>query len=235
MPGIDIGAPERTERRSGRRGSPKRSPVVASRRASASRHTAGVTASGAAQKLAERAKAWERKADHLVMRLREQAAANPRWLPFLRLIEEADDAADALEEAAFILSLIAEGHHRGWNAELRGTLSRLADRVLEATQDHVKAVAVARMIDEASLAQDQDEFLAACWRVVNAEKACDLLTREARRLIARHVPDAAAALTLGNDFAAALEASTDALLRTGYAMRGLVFKRIGADGEGRRA
>lgn len=188
----------------------------------------------AAQKLAERAKAWERKADHLVMRLREQAAANPRWLPFLRLIEEADDAADALEEAAFILSLIAEGHHRGWNAELRGTLSRLADRVLEATQDHVKAVAVARMIDEASLAQDQDEFLAACWRVVNAEKACDLLTREARRLIARHVPDAAA-LTLGNDFAAALEASTDALLRTGYAMRGLVFKRIGADGEGRRA
>lgn len=234
MPGIDIGAPERTERRSGRRGSPKRSPVVASRRASASRHTAGVTASGAAQKLAERAKAWERKADHLVMRLREQAAANPRWLPFLRLIEEADDAADALEEAAFILSLIAEGHHRGWNAELRGTLSRLADRVLEATQDHVKAVAVARMIDEASLAQDQDEFLAACWRVVNAEKACDLLTREARRLIARHVPDAAA-LTLGNDFAAALEASTDALLRTGYAMRGLVFKRIGADGEGRRA
>ncbi|PWR17823.1 DUF47 family protein [Zavarzinia compransoris] len=188
----------------------------------------------AARRLAERAKVWERKADHLVMRLREQAAGNPRWLPFLRLIEEADDAADALEEAAFILSLIAEDHHQGWTGELRAAIQRLADRVLEATQDHVKAIAVARMLDEASLAEDQDEFLAACWRVVNAEKACDALTREARRLFARRVTDAAA-LTLGNDFAAALETSTDALLRTGYAMRDLVFTRVGADGEKRRA
>lgn len=67
----------------------------------------------AARKLDERAKAWERKAEHLVMRSREQAEHNPRWQPFLRLIEIADDAADALEEAAFLLSLIAEGHHQG--------------------------------------------------------------------------------------------------------------------------
>lgn len=188
----------------------------------------------AARKLAERAKAWERKADHLVIRLRDQAAVNPRWLPFQRLIECADDAADALEEAAFILSLIAEDHHRGWNDELRAALRRLADKVLEAAQDHVKALAVARTLTEASLAEDQDEFLAVCWRVVNAEKLCDALTREARRLFARHVSDAAT-LALGNDFAAALEASTDALLRAGYAMRGLVFERVGADREGRRA
>jgi len=187
----------------------------------------------AARKLSERAKAWERKADHLVMRLRDQAGVNPRWQPFLRLIECADDAADALEEAIFILSLIAEDHHQGWNAELRASLCGLADKVLEAAQDHVRALAVARTLDEASLAEDQEEFLAVCWRVVDAEKLCDVLTREARRLIARHVSDAAG-LTLGNDFAAALEASTDALLRTGYAMRGLVFTRIGADQEWRR-
>jgi uncharacterized protein Yka (UPF0111/DUF47 family) len=187
----------------------------------------------AARKLSDRAKAWERKADHLVMRLRDQAAGNARWLPFLRLIECADDAADALEEAVFILSLIAEDHH-GWNDELRAALRRLADKVLEAAQDHVKALAIARTLNEASLAEDQDEFLAACWRVVNAEKLCDALTREVRRLFVRHVSDAAT-LSLGTDFAAALEASTDALLRTGYAMRGLVFSRVGADHEGRRA
>jgi uncharacterized protein Yka (UPF0111/DUF47 family) len=184
----------------------------------------------AARKLAERAKTWERKADHLVIRLRDQAAGNPRWLPFLHLIEMADDAADALEEAAFILSLIAEDHDQGWNPELRATLGGLADRVLQAAQDHVRTVAIARTLGEASLARDQDEFLAACWRVVDAEKACDAMTREARRLFARHVTDAAA-LMLGNDFAAALEASTDALLRTGYGMRGLVFTRVGADSE----
>lgn len=188
----------------------------------------------AARKLSERAKVWERKADHLVMRLRDQAAGNARWLPFLRLIECADDAADELEEAVFVLSLIAEHNHHGWNDELRAALRRLADKVLDAAQDHVKALAVARTLNEASLAEDQDEFLAACWRVVNAEKLCDALTRDVRRLFVRHVSDAAA-LSLGTDFAAALEASTDALLRTGYAMRGLVFTRVGADHQGRRA
>lgn len=188
----------------------------------------------ATQKLAERAKAWERKADHLVIRLREQAGLNPRRLPFLRLIECADDAADALEEAAFLLSLIAEDHHRGWNDELRALLRRLADKVLEAAQDHVKALAVARTLTEASLAEDHDEFLDVCWRVVNAERSCDALTRDARRLFARYVSDAAS-ITLGNDFAGALEATTDALLQTGYAMRGLVFTRVGADREGSQA
>lgn len=187
-----------------------------------------------AGRLADRAKAWERKADHLVMRLRDQAALNPRRRPFLRLIESADDAADALEEAAFILSLIAEGRHQGWNDEVRAALRRLADKVLEAAQDHVKALAVARTLTDASLAEDHDEFLAVCWRVVNAERVCDALTREVRRLFACHVQDAAA-FGLGNDLAAALEASTDALLRTGYAMRDLVFTRVGADREGRRA
>jgi uncharacterized protein Yka (UPF0111/DUF47 family) len=188
----------------------------------------------AARKLSERAKVWERKADHLVMRLRDQAAGNARWLPFLRLIECADDAADELEEAVFVLSLIAEHNHHGWNDELRAALRRLADKVLDAAQDHVKALAVARTLNEASLAEDQDEFLAACWRVVNAEKLCDALTRDVRRLFVRHVSDAAA-LSLGTDFAAALEASTDALLRTGYAMRGLVFTRVGANHQERRA
>lgn len=188
----------------------------------------------AAQKLGDRAKAWERKADRLVISLRDQADINPRRLPFLRLIECADDAADALEEAAFILSLIAEDHHAGWNDALRTLLRRLADKVLEAAQDHVKAIAVARTLGEASLSQDHDEFLDVCWRVVNAERSCDALTRDARRLFARHVSDAAS-LSLGNDFASALEASTDALLQTGYAMRGLVFTRVGADREGRQA
>lgn len=51
----------------------------------------------AAHKLAERAKGWERKPDQMVIRLREEAFRNPHRQPFLRVIECADDAADALE------------------------------------------------------------------------------------------------------------------------------------------
>jgi uncharacterized protein Yka (UPF0111/DUF47 family) len=181
----------------------------------------------AAQKLADRAKVWERKADHLVMSSRDQAVRNPRWRPFLHLIEQADDCADGLEEAAFILSLIAEDHHQGWNDQVRLAMRQLADKVLEAAQDHVKAVAVARTLTEASSSDDHEEFLSVCWRVVNAERQCDSLMREVRRTLSRHVDDAAT-LSLGTDFAAALEEATDALLRTGYAMRELAFARVGA-------
>ena len=49
----------------------------------------------AATTFADRAKTWERQADELVMRLREQADRQPHRLPMLRLIERADDVADA--------------------------------------------------------------------------------------------------------------------------------------------
>ena len=187
----------------------------------------------AAHRLAERAKGWERKADEMVIRLREEAVRNPHRQPFLRVIECADDAADALEEAAFLFSLIGEGRHKGWTAEIRAALSRLAGQVLDATQDHVRALAIARALDEESTADDHAEFLSACWRVVNAERASDALTRDLRRMLVTGIEDAAT-LQLATDFGAALEQSTDALLRTGYALRTLILARAGVSREGGR-
>jgi hypothetical protein len=90
----------------------------------------------AAAKLASRAKVWERKADHLVMQAREKAQRQPRWRSVARLVEQSDDVADALEEGAFLISLIADDHRKGWSEEVRGVLSHLAATVLQATQDH---------------------------------------------------------------------------------------------------
>jgi uncharacterized protein Yka (UPF0111/DUF47 family) len=137
----------------------------------------------AAKELAARAKAWERRADHLVMQAREQAERQPRWQPFARLLEQSDDVADALEEAAFLMSLIADHHQQGWNGEVRKVLSRLAATVEGATQDHVKALAIARGLGAQSEAADSDAFLAATWQVLRAERECDELLREARRII----------------------------------------------------
>lgn len=181
----------------------------------------------AAARFAERAKAWERKADQLVITVRERAERATRWQTYLHLIERADDAADALEDAAFLLSLIAENHHRGWNGEIRAGLQQLADTTLRATQDHVRVLAIASTLTGASNADDQEEFLSTCWRVVNAERQCDTLARTLRRLLVREIDDAAT-LSLTTDFVAAIESTTDALLRTGYAMREIAFKRFGA-------
>lgn len=180
----------------------------------------------AARILSERAKDWERRADQLVMDARTRAEARPRWAAFARLAETADDVADALEEATFLLSLIASGHHQGWRGEVHQSMQLLADAVLGAVQDHVKALAIARSFSEESSAEDHEEFVAALWRVLNAERQCDILLREVRRALVERISDAAT-LGLSTDFAQALELATDALLATGYGLRRLAFSRAG--------
>ncbi len=179
-----------------------------------------------AQKLAARAKAWERKADHLVMQVREQAARQPRWRSFVLLIEQSDDVADALEEAAFVLSLIADKHAKDWNGKIRKILGQLALAVLQATQDHVKALTIARTLHSDSDASDNDAFLRATWSVLQAERHCDTLLRDARRIMLESMNDAAS-LMLANDLAVTLENASDSLLRAGYALRNIAFGTTG--------
>jgi uncharacterized protein Yka (UPF0111/DUF47 family) len=179
-----------------------------------------------AQELAARAKLWERKADHLVMQAREQAERQPHWRPFARLLEQSDDVADALEEAAFLISLIADHHQQGWNHEVRQAIARLAQTVLQAAQDHVKSLAIARTLGPDSDEADHDAFLDASWSVLRAERQCDELLRSARRTILQHI-ETAPALMLANDLAMALELASDHLLTTGYALRELAFTQAG--------
>lgn len=183
----------------------------------------------AAGELAARSKAWERKADHLVMQARDKAERQPRWRPVARLVELSDDVADALEEAAFLISLIADHHLKGWNGAVRKVLGRLADTVLQATQDQVKALAVARTLGSNSEAADNDAFLGATWRVLQAERQCDALLRDARRVILGAVEDAPS-LMLANDLAGALELASDRLLAAAYALRDLAFDNAGVRG-----
>ena len=182
--------------------------------------------SHAAERLSVRAKGWERQADELVMRARSRAERQPQWQPFARLMERSDDVADALEEAAFVLSLVADGHHQGWGKAVRTALQALADAVLTATQDHVKAVAVASTLGEGSDADDHDDYVDALWRVLQAERQCDELLRTTRRALAREVSDAAS-LTLGNELAAALELASDGLLALEYGLRAHAFRHVG--------
>lgn len=180
----------------------------------------------AAHALAARAKTWERKADHLVMQAHEKAEQQPRWQPIARLVERSDDVADALEEAAFLIGLMAEHHLKGWNDAVRKVLARLAATVLQAMEDHIKALAIARTLGGVGDAAENDAFLAAIWRVLQAERQCDELLRETRREILQAVQDAPT-LMLANDLAAALEDASDRLLCAAYALRDVAFGKAG--------
>lgn len=179
----------------------------------------------AAAQRAQQAKTWERQADHLVMAARERALRQPRWRVFARLAEQSDDAADALEECAFLLSLVAD-HHKGWDHELREALSQLAGTVLQATQEQVKALAIARRLGADSDAEDHDAFIAATWQVLRAERQADELLRQAKRRMLRALDDPAA-LMLANELAAQLELASDRLLASAYGLRELAFSKSG--------
>lgn len=180
-----------------------------------------------ANALAARAKAWERQADHLVMQAREHGKRQPAWRAFVQLVELSDDIADALEEAAFVLSLIADGHQSGWNADVRESLSQLADAVLAASQEYVKALAIARSLSGTSDANDSDAFIAASWNVLQSERKCDELLRKARRIMLRAIGDAPS-LMLATDLAMTLELASDQLLAAGYALREVAFAQTEA-------
>lgn len=179
----------------------------------------------AAAKLARRAKLWEREADELVMAARERALRQPRWLAFARMIEKSDDAADALEECAYLVSLISE-HHEGWNRKVRESLARLAEVVLQAAQEQVKALAIARHLSAASAATEHEAFIAASWGVLRAESECDQLLRQAKRCILAELSDAAS-LLLAHELAQQLERASDCLLNAAYALRELAFGKAG--------
>ena len=107
----------------------------------------------------------------------------------------------------------------------------LADTVVGAVQDHIKALAAAMSlgaigepaIRAVSDPGDNDAFLTASWNVVQAERRCDELLRQARRVIFAHVQDPSS-LMLANDLAMTLELASDRLVSTCYALRNLVFK-----------
>ena len=180
----------------------------------------------AAQELAARAKAWERRA-HLVMQARDEAERLPRWQPIARLLAQSDDVADALEEAAFLMTLIADHHQHGWNHEVRQILSRLAQTVLQAVQDHIRALSIARTLGSDSELTDNDAFLGATWAVLRAERQCDELLRHARRILLQEIDDAPS-LMLANDLAQTLELASDRLLSAGYGLRDVAFNQAGA-------
>lgn len=179
----------------------------------------------AAQRLAQRAKDWERRADHLVMQARQRAQRQPRWRPLTALIERFDDAADALEECAFVVSLAA-AHRHGWDGTLTELLGRLAETVLIATQEQLKALALARRLDGPRDGDEHDAFVAATWQVLRAEHECDGLLRQIRQHALAHVVEPAA-LLVALDLGRQLERASDHLLAAAYGLREWVFSRSG--------
>jgi uncharacterized protein Yka (UPF0111/DUF47 family) len=120
-----------------------------------------------APKLARRARGFEHDADRLVIGAREAVARRPDYAVFLRLLQTADDAADELEDAVSLMGLDAlEG-------KPLEALESLADLLVEAAQEWIKALGHATQIGRAASDAETEDFLTAIDRVAAIEHQAD--------------------------------------------------------------
>jgi pyruvate, orthophosphate dikinase len=96
---------------------------------------------GVIRRFADRAKVWETRADDIVSRSRTLLGPAPASGALSHLLAEADDVADSLEEAAFLLTLVPSERstRKGLDA-----LRELTELLTAGAQEYVKCLACAR-------------------------------------------------------------------------------------------
>lgn len=180
-------------------------------------------------RLARRARAFEHDADQLVTTARDAVRQRSDQMPLLLLIEAADDAADQLEEAAFLMSLLAKSEP---TQAVLDALATLGDTLAESAQEWVKTLAHALHVDRpphgchgAGCQDDVDDFLTAIDRVATLEHEADDAERALTSVAIQHARDFRQ-LHLYAEIGRSLEAGADALKRASLLAREHVLGRI---------
>ncbi len=172
-----------------------------------------------AGKRARRARRFEHEADQLVIDTRETVRRRPEYAVFRTLLERADDAADELEDAVFLLNL----------ESLKGrpleALQALAELVLEASQEWIKAVGCASQIGRAASREETEDFLTAVDRVAALEHQADDAQRAVTQTAVKHAEDFRQ-LHLFAAVGDRLEAAADALKHASLILRDHVLADV---------
>jgi uncharacterized protein Yka (UPF0111/DUF47 family) len=125
---------------------------------------------GVIRRFADRAKVWETRADDIVSRSRTLLGPAPASGALSHLLAEADDVADGLEEAAFLLTLVPSERstRKGLDA-----LRELTELLTADAQEYVKCLACAQDAHRLGSREEVEEFLVAVDGVIAFEHASD--------------------------------------------------------------
>jgi len=129
---------------------------------------------------AARAKAWETRADDIVSRSRTLLGQPNTNGALSRLLAEADDVADGLEEAAFLLTLVP--HERSTRKGL-DALRDLTELLTRGAQEYVKCLECAQDAHRLGSREEVEEFLVAVDAVVVFEHTSDDRERTAQAVL----------------------------------------------------
>jgi uncharacterized protein Yka (UPF0111/DUF47 family) len=158
---------------------------------------------------AHEAKEQERRADGVVRLLHAAAARMPEAVDFGRIIAHADDAADALEEAVFLLSLLPRDPPRAFR---NAPLAQLGDVLVKTTEAYLEGVRSARRISVNRMLDAVDAILALEHRMDDAE-------RHVARWVVNEPTVDGKLFVLTTRVAAQIEQAVDALTRAALLLR----------------
>jgi len=171
---------------------------------------------------AVRAKIWERAADDKLMTLRGRAHGKTESMALCRILEGADDAADDLEEAAYLISLLSQTPPK---ETISSALQDLAALLVEDAREWVKLLANGVRLYHHGDRQHSDDFLVAADALGRIERETDHAERKVTAALVAD-PPSVADFHLVAGIAQALEHVADSLLRVGYQMHDHMLARI---------
>jgi uncharacterized protein Yka (UPF0111/DUF47 family) len=175
-----------------------------------------------ARGLAERAKAWESRADQIVAHARTVLKHGPGDNALTRLLTDADDVADGLEEAAFLSTLLTDGRasHKGLQ-----TLRDLGDPMVPGTQAYVRCVECARDAHHLGTPEAVDEFLIAVDTLIAFEHESDERERRIKAALIEAARDFRELHVL-SQIAGCFEDAADTLARCALMLRDYVLETL---------
>jgi len=126
------------------------------------------------QQLARRARAWEQECDVMVTKVRSLAGRTAKPDVYAELLHTSDEAADGLEEAAFLMThLVTVAPCEGLMEPLRA----LAELLVAGAQESVKMYEAASHVTREGDREDVQDFFTAVDRVVGIEHDTDTAER----------------------------------------------------------
>ncbi len=165
--------------------------------------------------LAEQARRLEHKADTLTIEARSLAGRLPAAAKLAGTVADGvEDANDALEEAAFLLSLTPQVAQEGQSLQ---PLAGLAEIAVESVAHLIRAVEASYHLPE-GLQADVTDMLRAIDAVIEQEKKADEALRRAMAAFILAGPDARL-LVLRMEIGRALETATDFLAHAALTLR----------------
>jgi uncharacterized protein Yka (UPF0111/DUF47 family) len=167
---------------------------------------------------AELAKKWETQADEIVKHSRRVLDQVPAGGAIAQLVSEADDVADALEEAAFFLTLLPNPSE----PDTADVLRSLADLLTQNAKQYVRLLEYAKDLAHAPERGDLDAFLVTVDQIVRLEHDADGAERLAQAVAIRHA-DNFRQLHVVTAIAGAFEEAADGLARCALMVRDRVL------------